>query len=115
MTGFKSILSATLAILVFSSSFATNAEESNQKHVGAKNTKMTVKCYVEYRGGGEDIRFVIGDFKTPNQAKGILHGRKVIKSNGTIKKIIMKVKECIKSTEKFSTSRAKQLDKSVAR
>lgn len=116
MTILKLIFSVTLAILVFSNSFAANAEEKQpQKHVGATSTKMTVKCYVEYRGGGDDIRVVIGEFKTPNQAKGILHGRKVIKMNGTINKSIFKVNECVESTEQFSSSRAKSLNNSVAR
>jgi hypothetical protein len=116
MTILKLIFSVTLATLVFSSSFAANAEEKQQqKYVGVTSTKMTVKCYVEYRGGGDDIRVVIGDFKTPNQAKGILHGRKVIKMNGTINKNIFKVNECVESTEQFSNSRAKSLNNSVAR
>jgi hypothetical protein len=116
MTTLKSILSATLTILVFGSSFSANAEDKQQQqHAGTANAKMTVKCYVEYRGGGDDIRFVIGDFKSPNQAKGILHGRKVIKKNGTINKSILKVKECVKAKEEFSTSRARKLNELVAK
>jgi hypothetical protein len=116
MTILKLKLSITLAILVFGSSFSASAEEKQQqKHVRTASVKMTVKCYVEYRGGGDDIRFVIGDFKTPNQAKGILHGRKVTKKNGTINKSILKVKECVKAKKQFSTSRARKLNESVVR
>jgi len=107
---------AALAILCISCSFGVYAEKSHQqKYKDAMGEQMHVKCYVEYRGGGDDIRFAVGDFKTPNQAKALLHSRKVVKNNGKTYKNILKVKECVKSTEQFSTSQAKNLDKSVAR
>jgi len=116
MTTLKSIFLAMLVSFVLSYSVAVHGEKRQQAlQLQALEKKMSVKCYVEYLGGGDDIRFAIGAFKTPNHVQGLLQGRKVIKNNGKSNKSIFKVKECVKSAEQFSSSRAKLLDKSVAR
>jgi hypothetical protein len=66
---------------------------------------------VEYRGGGDDIQFIVGAFEKPNQAKPLLVNRQVVKSKSKSKKTILKVKECVKEEKKFSSSRARNLDK----
>ena len=107
MIKYKLIFSILFSILVLGSSFTANAEKHSQLR---KNVYMSVKCHVEYRGGGEDIRFIIGQYKKANEAKGILQGRIVVKNNATVKKTILKVKECVKEEEQFQNPHARNLD-----
>lgn len=103
-----------IAVLIAISSFAVMAEKSpQQKNVQAVGGLMQVKCFVEYHGGGDDIRFVTDTFATPTQAIKVFQGRKVKKNN--TQKVIYKVKECVEARKKFTNGRAKQLDKGLLR
>ncbi len=118
MKGFNSISKTAFVILSVSCSFSVFAEKSHQqKYSAAMGEQVPVKCYVEYRGGGEGIQFAVGAFETPNQAKNLLLNREVtlVKKDKKSKKTILKVKECVKEKNKFSNYRAKQLDKSLPR
>ncbi len=110
------LLSSFIVTITLLSSFVVVAEKSHQqKYEDALGPQMQVKCHVEYRGGGDDIRFVVGDFNNPMQAKKMLQGKKVIKHNGKSSKTIFKVKQCVQQKEQFAKEKAKQLDKITAR
>lgn len=111
-----SIVSCITFNLVTFSSFSVVAEKSHQQNYeAALGEQMQVKCYVEYQGGGNDIRFVAGSFKSPNQARQALLGRVAIKHNAQLKKVIHSVNECVIASEPFSKEKARQLDKVTAR
>lgn len=112
MKNFNLISISALALISISCSFGVFAEKSyQQKYADARGEQIPVKCYVEYRGGGDDIQFIVGAFENPNQAKSLLVNRQVVKSKSKSKKTILKVKECVKEEKKFSSSRARNLDK----
>ncbi|ALO34139.1 hypothetical protein CMT41_04885 [Colwellia sp. MT41] len=95
-------------------SFTVIAEKNHQqKYEAVLGKQMQVKCFVEYQGGGDDIRFVMGRFNKPSQAMKMLQGRKVGKHN--TQKTVYKVKQCVQEHERFSSAKARQLDKSLFR
>ncbi len=103
-----------LVVLIAISSFTVTAGKIHQqKNVQAAGGLMQLKCFVEYHGGGNDIRFVTDTFTTPSQAIKVFQGRKVKKGNS--EKVIYKVKECVETRKKFSNGRARQLDKGLLR
>lgn len=109
-------LNSFIVVITTLSSFAILAEQSQQqKPEAALGKSMQIKCHVEYQGGGDDIRFVIGSYNNANQAMRTLQGRKTLKGNGKIQKTIYKVKECVQQHERFAGAKARQLDKVTAR
>lgn len=113
MKFYKLFLSSVLALITLICSYSVTAEKSyiEQYDESIKNS-VPVKCYVEYRGGGDDIRLAIGDFDNPNQARQLLLNQAVVinKANKKQKKIVFKVKECVNETDNFTNARAKKLD-----
>lgn len=104
----KSSLTIALAL-----SIVAHAEKSHQqKWEESLGKQMSVKCYVEYLGGGNDIRFVIGGFKKPNEAKAMLNKLKVKNSN---EKKIAKIKECTEVKDDFKSAQANHLFSQTAR
>jgi len=104
----KSSLTIALAI-----SLEAHAEKSHQqKWEESLGKQMYVKCYVEYFGGGNDIRFVIGGFKKPNEAKRVINKLKVKNKN---EKKIAKIKECTEMNDKFKSAQANHLFSQTAR
>lgn len=103
-----------IAIIASLSALTAVAEGMpKKKHSDAIGNHMQVKCYVEYQGGGDDIRFITGSFNKPSQAIAILQGRKVNKHNTQISKIIYKVNECVKGNKLFKSKVARKLDKNM--
>ena len=93
---------AAITTVTLLSSFAVMAEKSHQeKYEAAKGKQMQVKCHVEYQGGGEDIRFVIGSFDQPSQAMKLLIGRETGNKNAKKQKTVYKIKECVEGSERF--------------
>lgn len=94
-------------VLMIAFSTGTQAEKSHQKKwEESLGQQMTVKCYIEYLGGGYDIRFVIGGFKKANEAIAILNTSKATKNTD---KKITKINECVKVNEKFQSAQANHL------
>lgn len=118
MKFYKLFLNRSLPLIGLICSYSVMAEKSyiEQYDESIKNS-VPVKCYVEYRGGGEDIRLAIGDFDNPNQARKILLNQEVVinKANKKQKKIVIKIKECVNETDKFTNTRAKNLDQAMPR
>jgi len=107
---------STIVAFTLLSSFTAAAEKSHrQMYEDALGQQMQVKCLVEYRGGGDAIRFVVGSFNTPNQARKILQGRTFGKGDSKNLKTVYKVKECVEEHVRFSSEKAKQLDKPLLR
>lgn len=77
--------------------------------------KVELKCFVELYGGKETIHFA---GVNPKKVKGFtqqLIGEKVLTSIVKGKQKIYKVNECVPLTEKFTSARARQIDKETVR
>jgi len=110
------LYNGAIAMIVSLSSFAVLAEKSHQqKYEASLGKQMQVKCFVEFRGGGNDIRFAAGSYSKPNHAIKTLMGKNITKQNGQPNKVIYKVNECVQLKEDFSTEKARALDKVRAR
>lgn len=86
--------------------------------VEAKKSKevipyMEVKCYVEYGGGKEDIRYISARYKHVNEAKRFFQGRQYRDAKDTL--VINKVMECRKAKERFTNAKAFKLESELDR
>jgi hypothetical protein len=113
------ICNCLIAFITLLSSSVVLAEKSyQQKYRDALGKQMQVKCYVEYQGGGDDIRYMSGGFKKPSHAIKTLQGKKVSKHNQKsqkVQKTIYKVNECVQEHELFTNNKARHLNKVTPR
>jgi len=109
-------LTTLLSSLLLTSFVQAEAQKSyQQKYREAKGKQVSIKCHVEYSGGGEAIHTVIGKFNNPSQAKQVFQGRKMRVGTNKVSKQIYKVNECVKEKNEFTSARVKRLDKAKAR
>jgi len=110
------LVTTLLGTMLLTSSFETQAQKSyQQKYREAKGKQVSIKCHVEYSGGGETIQTVIGEFNNPNQAKQVFQGREMRVGANKASKQIYKVNECVNKENEFTSASAKRLDKAKAR
>jgi hypothetical protein len=105
---------APLVIVLFSisltTSFGGQANDSNgSKAKVIKPIDAEMKCHVELVGGGETIRFTNSPYINIKELTPILMKQKIKLNNDRSAKVIYKVKECVRLTDKFKGQRAKQL------
>ncbi|MDX2367719.1 MAG: TapY2 family type IVa secretion system protein [Colwellia sp.] len=110
------LLTTLLGTMLLTSSLEAQTQKSyQQKYREAKGEQVSIKCHIEYSGGGEAIRSVIGQFNNPNQAKQVFQGREIRVGANKVSKRVYKVNECVNKKDEFTSARAKRLDKNTAR
>ena len=107
------VLLGTMLLTV--SSVAQETKSYQQKYREAKGKQVSIKCHVEYSGGGEAIHTLTGEFNNPNQAIQVFQGREMRVGANKASKQIYKVNECVNNKDEFTSARVKRLDKGTAR
>ncbi len=110
-----SLITLLGALLLTSSLKAETQKSYQQKYREAKGKQVSMKCHVEYSGGGEAIHTVIGKLNSPKQAKQVFQGREMRVGKKKASKQVYKVNECVKIEDEFTSASAKRLDKDTAK
>lgn len=110
------LLTTLLGTMLLTSSLAAQEKKSHQqKYREAKGKQVSIKCHIEYSGGGDAIHTVVGEFNNPKQAIQVFQGREMRVGNNKASKQVYKVNECVKEEDEFTSASAKGLDKDTAR
>lgn len=101
-----------ICILALFTAFSATADKKNYNITSTTPTSyMQVKCFVEYRGGGDDILIISAKYSLPDQAINYFQGYEVTKENERNSKVVHKVKECVEVADSFKNNKANKLDK----